>query len=162
MKRRLFILLMLLTLIQVASLAVPQLISFSARLNDADGNPLRGEKTVTVRLYPGLEASLTPLWTEAHSNVALNRGVCNVLLGSVVPLPADLEQHAELYLSVQVEGETDAVRVPLTSQVFALKSGYAEHAGALANTGNIRLSELGGTLKVCQLPNTVFQHCSDI
>jgi hypothetical protein len=73
-------------------------------------------------------------WQETQ-NVTVADGVFNVLLGTVVPIPAGLfgggpvDSHGPLrYLDIQISGESLAPRQRIVSAAFAIRAGTAEFA----------------------------------
>lgn len=67
----------------------------------------------------------TQLWTEARS-VEQQRGIINVLLGEVTPLPLTIFDGRDLYLQLQVNGETLAPRQRLAWVAYAINARKAE------------------------------------
>lgn len=88
--------------------ASPSTISYQGTLTTASGTPVNTSVGLTFRLY-NIQSGGTPLWTEAHTganNVPVNKGLFNVLLGSVTPIPSSVWSNSTVYLGVQVEGDS--------------------------------------------------------
>ena len=92
-----------------ASHAVPGAISYQGTLTDASGKPITGNVNITFRLY-AVPTGGAALWTEARTGanaVPVSNGLFNVLLGSLTPIPASVWNNANVYLGVQVAGDTE-------------------------------------------------------
>jgi hypothetical protein len=119
------------------------LFSYQGQLLDAAGDPVAGSADMTFRLYHQ-ETDGTAFWTEAHTGgnaVSVSNGLFHVLLGSLVPIdPADLT--ADVYLELEVNGETLAPRELFTSVVYAVEAGTlpdgAVTRGSLTVDGNLQ------------------------
>ncbi len=80
---------------------VPPVINYQGLLTDASGNPSNGTFTIVFGIYDSATGG-TALYSETQS-VTVNRGVFNVLIGSVNPIPLNLfESTAERYLEIRV------------------------------------------------------------
>lgn len=97
---------------------VPRTIHYQGRLTDADGTPLVGDHTVTLRLYDAAEAG-TRLWEEAHPVVFErdDRGIFSLLLGSVTPFPATLQFNQPVWLTTEVDSQGELLPRQLLSSV---------------------------------------------
>lgn len=96
---------------------VPDSLSVQGLLTDTGGNPVAdGSYDLTFKLYKGA----TMVWEEAHSNVPVEGGVFNVVLGGSTPL--DKVGFGEpIDLGVTVETDSEIVpRTALSSTAFAL------------------------------------------
>ncbi len=94
----------------ISSLAyadVPRLINFQGRLTDAAGKFVAdGSYSVTFSIY-SVPSSGSALWTEAQS-VTVTKGLFNVILGSVTPIPNSIfDSYVDTYLGVQVGADAE-------------------------------------------------------
>ncbi len=100
--------------------AVPRVISYQGRLTDDTGTPLDGTYDITFNLYTE-EATGYPIWTETHSNVEIHNGLYNVMLGSSVNFPEDVNFSQQYWLGIQVDsGEELTPRYQLGASPYAL------------------------------------------
>jgi hypothetical protein len=104
----------------------PTVISYQGTLSNNLGEPVSGSIGLTFRFYNTLVGG-TALWTEDHTGgnaVPVSAGLFQVLLGSLVPLPADLWNNPAIYLGVQVEGDSSelAPREVVSSVPYALQT----------------------------------------
>lgn len=119
-----FILPILLLAAAPAFAQVPRTFSFQGVLADGAGALVPdGAHTLVVRIY---DNGGTALYTESHSVTTL-KGIFNVLVGSVTPIPAGLTFDAGHTLGVTVDGGTElAPRTPLASVPTALRAATAD------------------------------------
>ena len=101
--------------------SVPHLISYQGALSDGNGNPINGNKNITVKVYSTASGG-TAIWTEAHNNLAVADGIFTVLLGSNSPLPDTLFDAPNRWLEINVEGVTLTPRQQFTSVPYALNA----------------------------------------
>lgn len=103
---------------------VPRTISFQGVLTDPSGTPVSdGSHTLVLRLYDG---SGTVLFTETHA-VSTAKGIFNVLIGSVTPIPLSIPFDAQYQLGVSVDGGAElAPRTALASVPTALHAATAD------------------------------------
>ncbi|MBI5646508.1 MAG: hypothetical protein HY962_06215 [Ignavibacteriae bacterium] len=111
---------------------VPRVISFQGVLADASGNLLPdGNTGLTLSLYETATGG-TALYTETQT-VPVVRGVFNVIIGSVTPLPASLGFDRAYFLGVRVGGGTElSPRTALTAAPYALRAAVADVAESLS------------------------------
>ncbi|MFH1428994.1 MAG: hypothetical protein ABIH39_04540 [Candidatus Margulisiibacteriota bacterium] len=146
--------LMLIFLLQSGLLAVPDLVSFSGRLKDNTGAPVNGRHGLNLRIFSG-ETSQVPIWSEDHADVEFVSGKFSVDIGSINAIPKTALDQTNLFLSISLDNNLDnELRRPFTSQIFALKSKYAELADNLA-WGEIADATIPGskiiTINACQV-----------
>ena len=126
-----------------AHAAVPEHITLSAQIFEADSADAKSyQGAVTVELFAS-ETGGTALWSELHPDRAIERGFLSLPLGALnttTPLAAVLRAHAgeELYIGVSVTPSGGAVlsfpkRLPITSVPYALVCGSAANAQTLAD-----------------------------
>ncbi|MFA5038839.1 MAG: hypothetical protein WC732_04075 [Candidatus Omnitrophota bacterium] len=101
------------------SAAVPRLINYQGKLASQEGIPFEGAKDITFRIYDAQNAG-NLLWQEAHVGVIVQKGVFNILLGSIAALGLAFDK--PYYLEIKVGEETMSPRQSITS------AGYAIHA----------------------------------
>ncbi|MEW5874387.1 MAG: hypothetical protein AB1752_04305 [Candidatus Zixiibacteriota bacterium] len=108
--------------------AVPPLINYQAVLSDDSGVPLPdGNYSVTFRIWDD-ESGGSAVWQEGRL-ITVQRGLFNVLLGAVVPIPDSVFASPDRWLGLQVglNAET-APRTRLVSIPYAWESKHSERA----------------------------------
>ena len=89
--------------------SIPQKITFQGRLSTNEGLPITANFTITFSIYDAAVGG-TKLWEETHEIVEVKKGVFNVKLGKINPLPIELFVHSKkLYLEVELQ---DSVLIP--------------------------------------------------
>jgi hypothetical protein len=112
---------------------VPQRINYQGYLTDSGGNPVNGSVDIVFSIYD-VAAGGTAIWTETQT-VVVNKGLFNVQLGSVTPLPSF---SGTRYLGIQVGADPEMTpRLLLASAPYALN---AESVGGLNSTAFVRKS----------------------
>jgi hypothetical protein len=98
-------------------------------LTDLAGVPITGAKNMTFKLYSGTSA----YWTENHV-VSVSRGIFNVLLGSVTPVPS-IPEAVPCSLQIIVEGTPIVPKVVLVSTPYSYNANKAHDIddGAITN-----------------------------
>jgi len=81
-------------------------VPYASRLTDDAGQPLNGEYAFTFALYDAATDGQL-LWSETRSGVAVKNGDFSIALGEVQPIPKDVAERKELWLSVSVRGPQD-------------------------------------------------------
>jgi hypothetical protein len=114
-------------LISTPVLAVPERINYQGKLADKDGNPLTGTYNMAFYLFSSSSGG-SAIWSENHPSVQVTDGIYSVQLGD---LTVDLFENNELYLEVEIEGETLVPRQQLTSTAFSMKAAKSEDADTL-------------------------------
>ncbi len=110
------------------SKGTPYEINYQGWLGDAtDTNEVTDVLDMKFRLYDA-ETEGTLLWNETQSAVNVNKGIFNVLLGSVSAIPSNIFTGDPLWLETQVENDTLTPRKKLVSVGYAIKSKEAEHS----------------------------------
>ncbi len=98
---------------------IPQMINYQGRLTDANGSPISDTVEVTFGIY-NAETEGDLKWAEIHPSVIMTNGLFNVILGSLNPIPVDIFDDSNRYLSIQIEGNPEvAPRTRLTSVAYA-------------------------------------------
>src|SRR5215467_10085099 len=115
------------------SQVVPNMISYSGILKDANGKNIYRATGVTFLLYRDQEGG-APVWLETQTITPGPNGRYVVQLGaaSVHGLPSDLFRAGEArWLAVQIAGEAEQTRVLLVAVPYAMKAADAETLGGL-------------------------------
>ena len=136
MKRRLLLsALVFMLAVEVSWAQVPGTMSYQGVLRDAGGAIVPdGDYSFTFSLYD-VETGGTPLWSEAHSPVAVTQGVFNVILGGTNPLTIPFDEQYWLGVTVGVDAEMTP-RKPLTSAAYSLSARSVAGAAGWSLTGN--------------------------
>lgn len=104
--------------------AVPGVMSYQGKLNDRQGNPINGSRTVTITIYDAADGG-NILWTDTQSLNILN-GILNVELGSPAnPISESTFVSNNTYLGIKVGSDSEMTpRQKITSSAFAIKSPW--------------------------------------
>ena len=104
--------------------AIPERINYQGYLTNASGSPINANVSMTFRIYT-VASGGTALWTETQSNVPVNEGIYNVILGSVASLGA-LPFDVPYFLGVTAGADSEMTpRQALTSVAYALTADTA-------------------------------------
>jgi microcystin-dependent protein len=139
MKSKLFltVLGLLLAMITFSYAQVPQMINYQGKLTKASGASLDTTIQMVFSIYAD-PVTMTALWTETQSAVGVDKGLYNVFLGSVNPLPGTVFNGNTRYLGVRVGADPEiSPRKPIMSVAYAYKSvdaDTAEYAKAALST----------------------------
>jgi hypothetical protein len=107
-----------------AHAAIPERINYQGYLTDSGGTPVNTPKNMTFKIYT-VASGGTALWTETQSNVPVNNGIYNVVLGSVASM-GSLTFDVPYFLGVTVGTDSEMTpRQPLTSVAYALTADTA-------------------------------------
>jgi hypothetical protein len=113
----------------LASAQVPQMINYQGKLTTNTGAPVNDTLQVVFTIYAD-EAGTTPLWTETQPTVVVEKGVFNVLLGSVDSIPYSVFDGSIRYLGVKVGDDPEITpRKPMVSVAYAYRAGTADGGG---------------------------------
>ena len=149
----------LLVALASSAAAVPETVSFTARVTD-NGAPATGTLSVRIALFDAATGG-TQVWEETQSLTA-DAGLVYATLGSTAPLtPAVLDGRA-LFAELTIEGDTLSPRISITSVPYAIRAAVADAvegldptalqvrvADACAAGSSIRQINADGTV-VCQ------------
>jgi hypothetical protein len=129
--RRSLILLVYLTVLMaiafVASAAVPRLINYQGILTDSGGLPIEGNHNLTFKVYPDSQVATPDLWSEEHTDVPVDDGLFNVILGSIEAIPDTLFDGAERWIGVTVGTDPEMTpRMRITSVPWAVRAEVAD------------------------------------
>lgn len=133
-----------------ASSAVPEQLTFTARLTDPAG-PVTGVHGLEFRLFDAPTAG-TQLWSENRAAVDFGPdGLIALELGAVSALTAAIFDGRPLYLEVAVDGTSLSPRAPIVSVPYAIRSDVAAVAGRLGSfTPNDLQRRVTGTCTAAQ------------
>ena len=130
------LLIILLTSALAISAGIPQLINYQGKLTDASGVPLDTTVSMTFTVYDDSTGGSSK-WAETHSSVTVVKGLFNVLLGGVNPVPDTVFSDSLRYLGITVGTNPEiAPRTQLISVAYAFRAGRADTA-AVALSGPI-------------------------
>ncbi len=105
--------------------AVPHLLNYQGRLTDSGGAPLNGTYALTFRIYDA-ETAGTMLWEETQAGVVIQKGIFNILLGSVTNLGLPFDK--PYWLEIKVGNEVMSPRQAITSSGYAIRAEEADNA----------------------------------
>jgi len=112
----------------IAVAGVPQIVPYQGLLTDATGTRVNGSVNITFSLYT-VQTSGTPIWTETHTGVNVNKGAFNVNLGSATPFPAGTFD-TPVFLGITVGNDPEMTpRILIGSSPFALHAADADSLG---------------------------------
>jgi hypothetical protein len=124
MKTRLFLMVMglMLVMFYYSSAQVPQMINYQGKLTSPSGAPVNDTVPMVFSIYSD-EGGTNLLWTETQTTVIVDKGVFNVLLGSVNPIPDSVFNGSVRYLGVKVESDPEITpRKPMVSVPYAYRA----------------------------------------
>ena len=114
---------LLLTALPLAA-QVPSLINYQGRLTDAQGQPVTGNRTMTVRIYDAASGG-NMTYEETLGTVAVGNGTYSFQFGAsgngVVTVLSGLD-----YLALSVNGTEESTRTRLLAVPYALKAKESE------------------------------------
>ena len=96
----------LLVLFSYSSAQVPQLINYQGKLTKASGAPLDTTISMVFSIYADSAGTILK-WTETQGAVVVEKGIFNVLLGNVNPIPDTVFDGNTRYLGVKVGGDPE-------------------------------------------------------
>src|SRR3989337_76851 len=112
---------------------IPKLINFQGRLTDAGGKFVPdGNYSLTFRIYTDSTGG-SAKWTEAQV-VPVSKGLFNVILGSITPVPDSIFNYPNVWLGIQV-----ALDPEMTPRQRLSSLGYA-YRGAKPDTSSYSLN----------------------
>ncbi|MBI4723013.1 MAG: hypothetical protein HY769_08495 [Candidatus Stahlbacteria bacterium] len=95
---------------------------------------ITGTPNIIFRLYTTPTGGIS-IWGESHIAVPVNKGIFNVILGSMSPIPSTIFTGDPLWLETQVVSDTLTPRKKLVSVGYAIKAEMADIA-TTADTAN--------------------------
>jgi len=112
-----------------SSAQVPQLINYQGKLTKSSGAPLDTTISMVFSIYADSNGTILK-WTETQGVVKVDKGVFNVLLGSVSSIPDSVFDGNVRYLGVKVGGDPEITpRKPMVSVPYAYRSGSGGSGG---------------------------------
>ena len=151
--------------IATTALAVPQVLQYQGRLTDAAGEPLTAPVTVVFSLYAEEDGG-DVLWSQTFTNLALDHGRFNVLLGGEdAPFTPQLleviQDGDDLFLGIKVGADPEmSPRQAIASVAYGLHAaaadtaGYAEEAGFAEEAGSAETAAVADS--VAGLPGVAY------
>ncbi len=113
---------LILVLFSYSFAQVPQMINYQGKLTKASGAPLDTTIQMIFTIYADSDG-ITSLWTETQTAVAVQKGVFNVLLGSVAPISFATFDGSVRYLGVKVGGDPEITpRKAMVSVPYAMRT----------------------------------------
>jgi hypothetical protein len=107
---------------------VPREINYQGWLGNAsDTTALTGNYNMVFSIYDSATEG-TQLWTETQNSVNVNRGIFNVLLGSLTPIPVNIFDGKALYIDVWIGGEFLSPRKKIISVGYSIKAEVCKYA----------------------------------
>jgi hypothetical protein len=135
---------LMLVLFSYSLAQVPQMINYQGKLTKSSGAVLDTTVQMIFSIYADSNGTVLK-WTETQGAVVVDKGIFNVLLGSVNPIPDTAFNGSIRYLGVTVGADPEITpRKPMVSVPYAMRAGTA---GAGANSGwvddgtNVRLED---------------------
>ena len=117
--------------------AVPQLINYQGKLTKVSGAPLDTTISMVFTIYADSNG-ITSKWSESQSSVKVEKGVFNVLLGSVNAIPDSVFDGSTRYLGVAVGGDPEITpRKAIVSVAYAFHAFTADSALNVAEAGMV-------------------------
>jgi len=112
---------------------VPRTMSYQGIVIDGAGKFISdGAHNIALNLYDNIGSS-TPIYTENHIGVVFVKGLFNVIIGSITPIPATVIFDRGYFLGVSVDGGAEMnPRTPLSAAPYALHAAIADQASSLA------------------------------
>ncbi|HEX7319310.1 MAG TPA: hypothetical protein VF399_02995 [bacterium] len=109
-------------------LIAPRILNYQGFMTDTLGNQFTGEATVKASICDSIVVGRT-LWTEVITNVPIDHGTFNVVLGNVTPIPDSVfNQALNRWLEVSVNSYTFAPRTQITATAGAFEALWSKTA----------------------------------
>jgi hypothetical protein len=106
---------------------IPHLINYQGMLTDDRGEPLNGTFDMVLEIWNAPSGGFRRWW-EIQSNVPVENGLFNVILGNVTPIDLSFYDDANYWLQVIVDADTMPSRLKFTSVAFAYRAQRADTA----------------------------------
>jgi hypothetical protein len=103
---------------------LPNLINYQGKITILPGVVIDTSVMMQFSIYTDSIAGIA-VWTEVHSLVQINKGIFNVLLGSVNSIPENLTNNSVLWLGMTIGGDSELPRKRFGSVPFAFRAGNA-------------------------------------
>ncbi|MCK4329604.1 right-handed parallel beta-helix repeat-containing protein [candidate division WOR-3 bacterium] len=107
--------------------AIPQELNFQGFLTDADADTaLSGDYDIIFKIYDA-NTNGNVLWTESWTDVSVEGGIFNVILGETQPIPDSVFlDYTGLWLELTIEGDVLTPRQKIVSVGRAYKAAHAD------------------------------------
>jgi len=146
MKKLLFLLLLVMPISILSQ--IPQTITWQGILQDASGNNLDGNYSITVKLFD-VATGGTAIWTENHNSVTISNGITNLVLGSVTSFNLNFDK--QYWLEITVGSGSPLTRIKLTSVPYSL---YSAKSNSVIQNDSLVLKDAQGVTRMVLNPNT--------
>jgi hypothetical protein len=113
----------------------PRLLNYQGYLTDTLGNPITNPSlSLSFAIFDNPSGG-SQKWSETQGSVSVDKGIFNVLLGSVTPIPDSVFSNStSRYLQMTVTGQVLSPRTRIVSAAYAYTSTYSDTA-AYARSG---------------------------
>ncbi len=132
--------------------AFPHKINYQGMVTDNGGVPITGYHDFLFKIFDDPETG-SMLWDEPQNGVYVEKGLFNVILGSVDPVDLSFYEADEFWLDITVDGEQMPDRLNFVSVAFAyrcLKADSAEADPDWTISGNDMYSAVSGNVGIGQ------------
>lgn len=135
--RVLFLVVAGLLICSLAYADVPKLINFQGRLTDASGKFVPdGNYSLTFKIYTDSTGG-SAKWQEAQL-VMVTKGLFNVILGSVTPIPDSIFEYSSSFLGIQVAADPEMIpRQRLSSLGYAYRGAKTDTSSYSMNSDKL-------------------------
>jgi hypothetical protein len=132
----------------------PRLLNYQGYLTDTLGNPITNPSvSMTFAIFDAVSSG-SQKWSEDQSTVSVDKGIFNVLLGGVTPVPDSvLKAGADRWLELTVNGQTLAPRTRIVSVPYAYSATYSDTALYAVNS----VPDLDWTYRITDTADTTLQ-----
>ncbi len=136
----------------MATADVPPQINYQGHLTDDSGAPLDTVISMTFSVYNDSSMGSLVLWTETQTGVAVNGGLFDVLLGSVIPIPDTVFASDWTWLGIQIGSDPEiAPRTKLVAVPYAFRVSTVDGSTGGVISGDVSIQsdlDLDGDLRV--------------
>jgi hypothetical protein len=141
----------------LAFAAVPPMINYQGKLTNASGAPVNDTLQMVFTIYADTGGT-TPLWTETQGAVIIEKGVFNVLLGSVDSIPYSVFDGNVRYLGVKVGDDQNEItpRKPMVSVGYAYRADTDGDWTFRVTDGNDTTLMTGGAWGIARYGNILY------
>ena len=110
-----------------ANAQVPRMFSYQGVVLDGAGHFIPdGQHNIQVKLYDALNA-ISPIYTENQTAIVFVKGIFNVMIGSVTPIPGTVAFDKGYFLGVSVDAGTEMTpRTALSPAPYAIHASVAD------------------------------------
>ncbi len=129
----------------------PRLLNYQGYLTDTQGNPVTNPTaSMTFAIFDAASAG-NQKWSETQPSVVIDKGIFNVLLGSVTPIPDSVFLNStNRYLQLTLAGQVLSPRTRIVSAPYAYTATYSDtaqyaRASAPDNDWTFRVTDVSDT-----------------